>query len=140
MSAAHERWIADARGVRIEHEIQRRGIHLSGRIDRCGPCPVCGGRDRFSINIRKQVFHCRPCSGGDVIALVQHLDGCGFLAAVQSLAGGPPVASVAPRAKSASGSSTVEETEEYQQEQRRKAVCMWSRRKPIADSFKRPRL
>jgi hypothetical protein len=76
--------------VRIEDEIARRGIKLVGRgPERCGPCPVCGGVDRFSINIRKQVWNCRPgkgCGkGGDVVALVQHIDGCDFKAAIQTL-------------------------------------------------------
>jgi putative DNA primase/helicase len=72
--------------VRIEDEIARRGIQLRGRgPERCGPCPVCGGSDRFSINIRKQVFNCRGFGGGDVIALVQHLDGCDFKTAIHTL-------------------------------------------------------
>jgi phage/plasmid primase-like uncharacterized protein len=71
-----------ALAVRIEDEIARRGIKLRGVVDRCGPCPRCGGTDRFSINTKKQVFNCRGSEGGDVIALVQHIDGCGFLDAV----------------------------------------------------------
>jgi DNA primase len=69
---------------RIEDEIARRGIKLSGRgHEHCGPCPVCGGTDRFSINTKKQVFYCRVCNvGGDVIALVQHIDGCDFKTAI----------------------------------------------------------
>jgi hypothetical protein len=64
--------IERASAVRIEDETERRGIKLIGQIDRCGPCPLCGGRDRFSINIRKQVFNCRGCGArGTVIALVQ---------------------------------------------------------------------
>ncbi len=79
-----------ARLVRIEDEINRRGIALRGRgTDKCGPCPVCGGVDRFSINVRKNVFHCRRCGvGGDTIALVQHLDGCDFPSAIEILTGG----------------------------------------------------
>jgi hypothetical protein len=78
-----------AKAVPIEDEIARRSIKLAGRgAERCGPCPRCGtGTDRFSINVKKQVFNCRGCStGGDVIALVQHLDGCDFRTAVQTLA------------------------------------------------------
>jgi hypothetical protein len=63
-----------ARAVRIEDEVARRSIKLHGRIDRCGPCPRCGGTDRFSINIAKQVFNCRGSGGGDVLALVRHLE------------------------------------------------------------------
>ena len=48
--------ITRAHAVRIEDEVERRGIKLVGRIDRCGPCPQCGGQDRFSINVRKTSF------------------------------------------------------------------------------------
>ena len=80
--------IARARRVRIEDEIERRGIKLAGKIDRCGSCPLCGGTDRFSINTRKQVFTCRSCgAAGNVIALVQFLDGLDFRAAIEKLTG-----------------------------------------------------
>jgi hypothetical protein len=76
-----------ASSVRIEDEIARRGLKLKGRgPKRAGPCPVCGGTDRFSINIRKQVWHCRRCDkGGDVIELVRHIDGCDFATAQRTL-------------------------------------------------------
>jgi Zinc-binding domain of primase-helicase len=47
-----------ARSVPIETELGRRGIHLKrqGR-ELVGPCPVCGGDDRFAINIKKQVWN-----------------------------------------------------------------------------------
>jgi hypothetical protein len=80
--------IERAISVRIEDEIERRGINLVGRVDRCGPCPQCGGHDRFSINVRKQVFLCRACGArGDVIALVRFIDGCNFREAVERLTG-----------------------------------------------------
>ena len=80
--------IERASAVRIEDEIERRGIKLVGRVDRCGPCPQCGGKDRFSINVRKQVFLCRGCAArGNVIALVRFLDGCGFLEGLEYLTG-----------------------------------------------------
>jgi phage/plasmid primase-like uncharacterized protein len=80
--------VDQARAVPIEVEIERRGIVLKGTVDRCGPCPICGGTDRFSINTRKQVFRCRQCeTGGDVIALVQHLDACAFGEAIELLTG-----------------------------------------------------
>jgi phage/plasmid primase-like uncharacterized protein len=80
-------WIARARAVRIEDEIAARGIQLNGRgPERYGPCPNCGGTDRFAINISKQVWICRRCQrGGAVISLVQHLDACTFDGAVATL-------------------------------------------------------
>jgi DNA primase len=47
---------------------------------------VCGGTDRFAINTSKQVFLCRQCdASGDVIAMVQHFDGCDFRSAIEQL-------------------------------------------------------
>jgi hypothetical protein len=84
-------WAGQARAVRIEDELARRGIKLRGGVDRCGPCPACGGTDRFSINVKKQVWICRKCpAGGDIIALVQHLDGIGYIDAIAHLAGAAP--------------------------------------------------
>lgn len=53
-----------------------------------GPCPVCGGTDRFAIHTAKNVWQCRKCGvGGDVIFLVQHTEGCSFVEACEKLAG-----------------------------------------------------
>ena len=56
-----------------------------------GACPKCGGDDRFSINVKKQCWHCRHCKPadvkGDVIGLIQFLDGCDFVTAVERLSG-----------------------------------------------------
>jgi hypothetical protein len=80
-----------ARAVHLEHEVARRGIKLrrSGANALEGPCPICGGRDRFWINTRKQRFWCRHCErgGSDAIALVRFLDGCSFPEAIRLLAG-----------------------------------------------------
>jgi phage/plasmid primase-like uncharacterized protein len=95
--------IEHARAVRIEDEIVRRGITLK-RVgaELIGPCPVCGGRDRFGINVRKQVFNCRGCGGkGDVIALVQIFDDCQFTDAIATLVGEGDRANVAPPPKPA---------------------------------------
>jgi hypothetical protein len=82
--------IAKARAVRIEGELARRGVRLKrqGGPSFAGPCPSCGGTDRFSINVKKQLWNCRGCgTGGNVIQLVQHLDGLTFPDAVRLLAG-----------------------------------------------------
>jgi putative DNA primase/helicase len=117
--------VAQARTVRLEDEIGRRGIKLT----RCGaelygPCPKCGGTDRFSISVAKQVWNCRGCQrGGDVIALVQNIDGLDFLAACTVLAGGEP----AERQARSNG-----EGGEYERRQHEKAAWLWSQRRPIA--------
>jgi hypothetical protein len=93
--AAFEAWVATARSVRIENEVARRGIKLNGNgKDRVGPCPKCGGDDRFSVHIKKQCWNCRQCKTkadkGDVIGMVQWWDGCDFIAACTTLAEPPP--------------------------------------------------
>jgi hypothetical protein len=74
-----------------------------------GPCPLCGGRDRFSVNVRKGLWNCRGCDkGGDVIALVQHLSGCDFAEAITHLTGedwpAPRIAEAPPQRKRAQAS------------------------------------
>jgi hypothetical protein len=62
-------------------------------IEWTGACILCAGTDRFSVNVRKRIWHCRRCqAGGDVIDLVRHVTGVSFAAAVMFLTGGRPVA------------------------------------------------
>jgi hypothetical protein len=61
MPDAFNSWVDKARAAPIEGEIERRGIKMRCGIERCGPCPKCGGDDRFSINVAKQLFNCRGC-------------------------------------------------------------------------------
>lgn len=57
-------------------------------MESVGPCPKCGGRDRFSINQRDGVFNCRRCEGrGDVISLVRFVRDCSMPAAIDWLIG-----------------------------------------------------
>jgi DNA primase len=53
--------------------------------------PAVGGHDRFCVNTKKHVWNCRGCRvGGDIIALIQHLDRCDFQTAVRTLDGDRP--------------------------------------------------
>jgi hypothetical protein len=82
--------IARARAVDILAVAVRFGAQLrkQGGGEFSGPCPVCGGRDRFSVNVRKRIWNCRGCGkGSDVIGLVQHVNGCEFGAAIEKLTG-----------------------------------------------------
>jgi hypothetical protein len=70
-----------------------RSPSVSGRsLGRCsewiGPCPKCGGRDRFAINLRKQCFNCRRCgTGGDVIDLVRLVHDWALIEAIEFING-----------------------------------------------------
>jgi hypothetical protein len=90
--AIDDRYIARARTVPIEDIISERGIKLrrsGGEL--IGPCPNCGGDDRFAVNLRKQIFNCRKCNGGgDAIELIRFLDGVDFPAAIEKLIGQSP--------------------------------------------------
>jgi hypothetical protein len=88
--------ISRARAVSIAAELHRRGIRLRREgHELVGACPRCGDggkgpkSDRFSVHLRKGIWNCRrEGRGGNVIALVEHLDHVGFLEAVARLAGG----------------------------------------------------
>jgi phage/plasmid primase-like uncharacterized protein len=83
--------ISRARQTSILVVLDMLGVRTKkiGTRNHVGPCPRCGGHDRFAVSTRKQVFNCRGCEAkGDVIALVQHVDGCSFSEAVERLIGG----------------------------------------------------
>jgi phage/plasmid primase-like uncharacterized protein len=85
----------------IEAVVVKFGLRLrrQGR-ELVGPCPRCGGRDRFAVNPSKQLWNCRGCArGGDAIDLVRHVDGCSYREAVGVLGGEGNNKRVAPAAR-----------------------------------------
>lgn len=62
---------------------------LAPGIDRAGPCPNCGGEDRFAIHVKKNTFLCRRCgiSGEGVIKLVMLTQGVEFTEACEIVTG-----------------------------------------------------
>jgi CHC2 zinc finger/Toprim domain len=111
-----------AKATPIEAEVAQRGGLGLKRIggELIGACPQCGGRDRFAVSIRKQIFLCRGCGrSGDVIAFVQHLDQCDFKTAVLTLAGDEhrPIAPVV--------KPTEEHNKESDQEKTERALKIW---------------
>ncbi|WP_245999237.1 DUF7146 domain-containing protein [Paracoccus methylarcula] len=82
--------IDEAHAVPMAELVDR--LQISGLVktagELVGPCPGCGGRDRFGINLSKQIFNCRGCGAkGDQIALVQLALGMGFPEALDWLIG-----------------------------------------------------
>lgn len=90
-SDAMRAFVEEARSASIEGEVLRRGLKLKRQgSELVGPCPACGGVDRFGVNPRKNIFNCRGSgTGGDVIALVEYLDATDFLGACETLTGRP---------------------------------------------------
>jgi len=119
-----------AKAVPIERELERRGHRLKRMgHELVGPCPRCGGHDRFGVNIRQQVWNCRGCAkGGDILDLVQHLDGVRLGDAVKTLTGmsPQPTPPTRPAAKS---------DDDHERRQREKAQWLWSQRQPIAGTI-----
>ena len=90
--AAWTAWVDQARNADILATAQSLGVRVkkNGTTEWVGPCPVCGGTDRFSINIKKRIFNCRKCGlTGNVIALVQGITGAAFLDACEKINGTP---------------------------------------------------
>lgn len=85
--------LAEAKAMPIADVVAR--LELSNLVrtggELVGPCPQCGGRDRFGINLQSGMFQCRKDCGphckGDVIELVQHAMGLDFRAALDWLCG-----------------------------------------------------
>jgi phage/plasmid primase-like uncharacterized protein len=88
-----EQEIAEARDVAVIAELNERGFNKFKKagLERIGPCPTCGGTDRFGVNLRENVWNCRGCKqGGGSIQLVMWLDDCDFPTAVRTLLGHGP--------------------------------------------------
>lgn len=72
----------DLREVAAQYTTLRK--HAAGEL--CGPCPVCGGTDRFYVS--RDLWGCRHCqTGGDVFSFLQHATRCTFPEAIEMLAG-----------------------------------------------------
>src|SRR5579864_757234 len=81
--------VEQARAQDIGRAAAAAGLKLR-RIGRelIGPCPSCGGTDRFAVSLTKQVFRCRQCGGkGDVIEFVKFITGKPFAESVAILTG-----------------------------------------------------
>jgi hypothetical protein len=78
-----------ARATDMAIPAKQRGLRFDRQGNYTGPCPRCGGTDRFAISLRKQAFNCRGCGGKGhgAIALVMFLDGVEFRTAVEMLTG-----------------------------------------------------
>lgn len=87
---AFDDWKLRASQCDIVIAAERLGAKLK-RVGRelAGPCPVCGGRDRFAVNPSKRIFICRGAAGGDVIGMTMHLCGLDFIGACEQLTGEP---------------------------------------------------
>lgn len=139
--------LADAKAIPIREVVDRLdivGLRPAGR-ELSGPCPLCGGRDRFNINLATHAFLCRQCDikGGDTVALAQAVLGCDFKSALSALCGEIP-ASIDPeevarrrRRAEAAERKRQEDADRYRQFAIRDARSIWSRATLAEDTLAR---
>ena len=93
LTPAQTAWIDRARDADILAVAQRSPVNAKLKKQSrewIGPCPRCGGEDRFSVNAQKRLWNCRGAEGGhDAIGLVRHVVGCHFHAAIEIVNGEP---------------------------------------------------
>jgi len=89
LPAALEALKEEALQVSCEAWALRARWPLSKGREMVGPCPACGGTDRFSINTQKNIFNCRKCgiAGEGVIRLVMEVDKVTFVRACEIITG-----------------------------------------------------
>lgn len=148
-------WRHRADDVNLLEAATKYGATLkrSGR-EHVGPCPACGGRDRFSVNLTKHKWFCRGHGGGHgPVGMVQHIAGLSFLQACEELTGescptGParPLseAEQAERNRRRIGIEVAQmareaEQERYQEDTRESALAIWdaseSMRGTLAETY-----
>ncbi|GGA63779.1 DUF7146 domain-containing protein [Pelagibacterium lentulum] len=107
---------------------------LTRGIERVGPCPVCGGTDRFSINTLKNLFNCRRCgiAGEGVIRLVMATQNVEFTRACEIITGRTADASIDPeRARKLADQADADKRErerksaQYREQARRAGRVIW---------------
>lgn len=88
-----ELWVAEAREGSFALAMQLCDFAPAKGKDKgqdiAGPCPACGGRDRFAVHLVKRKFNCRHCEvkGGDAVALALVGERVGFVDACEKLSG-----------------------------------------------------
>jgi putative DNA primase/helicase len=101
------------------------GVPAKALRNKHGPCPICGGKDRFRFDDKggNGTFICSQCGAGNGVKLVQMLKGdCDFKTAAQEIEKHIGAAAVMPTDKG-----------QRQDDQKRRddMAALWKRAKPI---------
>lgn len=128
--------------VWVLQQLQIDDLKPSGR-ELVGPCPRCGGDDRFSVNPGKNQFLCRKCESdggkGDCIALVMFVRCLTFREALTWLCGPAQEISDAERQLRAAVAETSEKQRQADEARRRsvairEAQVIWQAGLPPEDT------
>ncbi len=140
MSFQEDPRLIEAKAIPMAEMVERLGIPRLKPMgaELIGPCPLCGGRDRFGINLRTNLFQCRKCdlSGKDQIDLAKGVMNMDFKGALHWLCGDRPArqdqAEIARRRQRAA--EVTRRKREEQERYRRKAIHdarrIWARARP----------
>ncbi|PTX45621.1 CHC2-type zinc finger protein [Gemmobacter caeni] len=123
----------------VANRLAIQGLQRAGR-EMIGPCPRCGGTDRFGINTQKRVFQCRRCGGkGGNVDLVMFVMGTSFPAALEWLCGS--VEGVSPEERRQRERQAAEnkarndaKAAAAREQARREAREIWEQGQPAQDS------
>jgi len=107
-----------------------------------GPCPVCGGRatsQRFEILEDGTSWVCAVCpDGGDVIHLVQKVEGCDFRSAIERLGGRSELDAAAAKklfeAREKKRLARERQSEEFREKERKRLWRAWQQASEIHGS------
>ena len=94
------------------------------KVKRHGPCPICGGKDRFIVDDKEGLgtFHCNQCGAGTGFTLLQKVKGWDMKQTMLEVS------------KIVGGMSKMEIKPEQSDEQRRKALNeVWTGARDITD-------
>ena len=94
------------------------------KVKRHGPCPICGGKDRFIVDDKEGLgtFHCNQCGAGTGFTLLQKVKGWDMKQTMLEVS------------KIVGGMSKMEIKPELSDEQRRKALNeVWTGARDITD-------
>lgn len=129
-TAEMDAWIDDAKRATVGDVLGMITLNLKGRGEMTGPCPACGGTDRFAVNVRKGKWLCRGCrpKGGSAIDLVMLVEGCDFLKACEIINGSP-----SPRGEG----RAMTEADREARDRRRRADQERRDREAVADNRRR---
>ncbi|MDA9521650.1 hypothetical protein XI06_15195 [Bradyrhizobium sp. CCBAU 11434] len=113
---------------------------MAGRL--VGPCPICGGRvtsSRFEVFEKDASWACAVCpDGGDVIRLVEKVEGCDFRGAIERLGGRREIDAAQARrlfeAREKKRMARDAASEKYREAERKRLWQAWSKAEPIHGS------
>lgn len=136
--------LQEAKAVPVDTVVSMLGLANLRRNggELTGPCPLCGGVDRFNINTRTGAFLCRKCDlrGGDAPALVMGVYGVSLPKALEFLLGKPDLAldpaEIDRRRRKAEAQAAEAEAKanRFRERQIARAREIWARALPAEDT------